>query len=230
MSSTPVIDSIIRDIAGHSWRSEYVRTAIPGSQRGNSEGKPLPMRPNQPRQTKTPQLSNIDSAKRPQMDFGHEFDFWSDIAVVGGGASFGVRTSDEEGLIYGREKKLKTRGPSIYHIGTYIYVHQIRREGRGLADLPIHSFVQLGLLGGRWWWHCWTMEGLMLCHTPPGPTLLAIAIFSFKTSDYLARRLDHVCTRNGCPGPREVPQWCMSLVVIGVEARRRLIMVFVPFG
>lgn len=62
-----------------------VLTAILGSQMGKLGGKPLPARPNQPRQTKTAQLSNIDNAKRPQTNFGHKLDFWSDIAVVGGG-------------------------------------------------------------------------------------------------------------------------------------------------
>lgn len=59
----------------------YVLTATPGNQIGKFEVKPLPVRPNQPRQTKTAQLSNNDNAKRPQTNFGHELDFWSDIAV-----------------------------------------------------------------------------------------------------------------------------------------------------
>lgn len=59
-----------------------VLTATPGSQIGNPVVNPLPVRPNQPRLIKIIQLSNIDSAKRPQTNFGHEFGFWSDISAA----------------------------------------------------------------------------------------------------------------------------------------------------
>lgn len=76
----------------------YVLTATPGNQVGKFVANPLPVRPNQPRQTKTAQLSNIDNAKRTQMSFDHKFSFWSDIAaVVGGGPLFvtgKLQTSD----------------------------------------------------------------------------------------------------------------------------------------
>lgn len=49
---------------------------------GKFSVNPLPVRPNQPRLTKIAELNTIDSAKRPQTNLGHKFEFWSDIARV----------------------------------------------------------------------------------------------------------------------------------------------------